>query len=69
MATFKRHDTVCYGTGDSKVRAMVTRVHRDGSVTVQARFFVRPDGTDLPGFLGYKYRMDAGDLRPCPSGA
>lgn len=55
-------DTVFYTTGGATVRARVETVHRDGTATVQALFYFR-EGKDAPGYLGFKYRMDANDLR------
>lgn len=43
------------------VNAIVRRAHRDGTATVEAQFFVR-DGKEQPGYLGYRYRLYAGDL-------
>ncbi len=39
-------------------------MHRDHSVTVTALFYVSSDGEDVPGYLGFKYRMWADDVRP-----
>lgn len=64
----KKGDSVLYSTGNSDVRARVETMHRDGSVTVKALFYVS-DGKDVPGYLGFKYRMDAGDLHPSTSSA
>lgn len=58
----QKGDTVFYSTGSADVRAKVVTLHRDGSVTVLAQFYVR-GGRDVPGYLGFKYRLDAADLR------
>jgi hypothetical protein len=46
------------------VEARVRRVHRDGSVSIEATFFRRPDGTHVPGYLGLKQRVSAHVLTP-----
>ena len=66
MHSLKRGDHITYSpgqTGKVRVRGMVRRLHRDGSVTVEARFFLDPDGKDVPGYLGYEYRMDPDHLK------
>lgn len=60
----QKGDTVFYSTGSADVRARVERLHRDDSVTVTALFYVGSDGEDVPGYLGFKYRMWADDVRP-----
>lgn len=55
-------ETVFYSNDNVTVRARVKTMHRDGSVTVEALFF-HCDGKDVPGYLGYCYRVDAGALR------
>lgn len=45
-----------------RVKAIVDTVHRDGTVTVTARHVVDEDGEPEGGFLGYQYRIDAGEL-------
>lgn len=63
----KRGDHITYSpgqTGKVRVRGIVRRIHRDGTVTVEARFFLDPDGKDVPGYLGYTYRMDPEHLKP-----
>nr|DAH84814.1 MAG TPA: hypothetical protein [Caudoviricetes sp.] len=52
----KKGDTVFYETKAAAVRARVTTVHRDGSVSVRALFFQR-DGKDIPGYLGFICRL------------
>ncbi|GAA5544238.1 MULTISPECIES: hypothetical protein [Hyphomicrobiales] len=58
---------VLYNTGSADVRARIETMHRDGSVTVRALFYHR-DGKDVPGYLGFKYRLWPDDpqigLRP-----
>ena len=61
----KRLDTVFYGVGAATVRARVETLHRDGTVTVGAQFFVDAEGKDVPGYLGYRFsRVERSDLRP-----
>lgn len=64
---YRKHDTVFYQPGQRKggttVRARVATVHRDGSYTITALFYVRADGSDVPGYLGFNYRVDARMLR------
>jgi hypothetical protein len=43
-------------------RARVVRIHRDGTVTVKALFQVGPDGKDIPGYLGFEYRISQDDI-------
>jgi hypothetical protein len=43
------------------VRAIVRRVHRDGTVTVEAQWSVENEGR-FGCYLGYKYRFDAEHL-------
>lgn len=59
----RKGDTVFYNTGSADVRARIERRHRDDSVTVTAMFYVGSDGKDVPGYLGFKYRMSADDVR------
>lgn len=64
---FKPGDHVTYVARDgagSPVRAVVKRAHRDGSCTIEAMFFVGADGCDLPGYLGYKSRLENERLTP-----
>lgn len=58
---FKKRDTVTYGPVGCAVRGYVDIVHRDGSVTVKAMFHVDANGKDLPGYLGFRYRVWPGD--------
>jgi hypothetical protein len=59
----KKGDTVFYSTGSAVIRARVRTRHRDGSVTVTALFYLS-DGEDVPGYLGFRYRIYAEDLFP-----
>jgi hypothetical protein len=70
MATtpkFQKGDHVHYGLGKfgkgRKVAAIVRRAHRDGTVTVEARFFVNSAGAREVGYLGYRYRYEASLLK------
>lgn len=51
---YRKGDAVC--DVDRETRYVVERVHRDGTYTVRAMFGLRKDGSDRPGFLGYRYR-------------
>lgn len=59
----KKGDTVFYTARADTVRAVVVRVHRDGSVTVEAKFAVDAAGKDRAGYLGFHYRPERADLR------
>lgn len=50
----------------ARTRYVVLQRHRDGTVTVKAMFFLDEEGKDRPGYLGYKYRVDADSLVPLP---
>jgi hypothetical protein len=41
------------------IEARVRRVHRDGSVSIEATFVRKPDGSTAPGYLGIKQRVNA----------
>lgn len=45
--------------GGWKVRAMVLTVHRDGTITIEARHALDEKGKIQGGYLGYRYRMKA----------
>jgi hypothetical protein len=60
---YKKNDKVTYNTGSAKVRGFVTTVHKDGSLTVKAMFYVGDDGKDIPGYLGFNYRVWPNDLQ------
>ena len=59
----KKGDTVFYTARTDTVRAVVVRSHRDGSVTVEAKFAVDAAGKDKGTYLGFTYRMERADLR------
>lgn len=42
----------------AKILACVRCMHRDGSVTVEARFFLDPQGEVSGTYLGYRYRLE-----------
>lgn len=64
MATkLNRGDMVTYGTRTQRVSAKVIRLHRDGSATVMARFFIDANGKQDGPFLGFSYRLDQDDLK------
>lgn len=52
----KKGEALIYSTGSSEVRARVETAHRDGSITVRAMFY-QNNGKDVPGYLGFKYRL------------
>lgn len=58
----QRGETVFYTNGENVVRASVISIHRDGTITVEAKFFHR-DGEDVAGYLGYRYRTSPAYLR------
>jgi hypothetical protein len=58
-----QHCTYTTHGGDMTFRARVVRIHRDGTVTVKALFQVGPDGKDIPGYLGFEYRISQDDIR------
>jgi hypothetical protein len=63
--TFHKGDFVTYAlrlNGPYRIQATVRTVHRDGSVTVEARHVLRSDGKPHGAYLGYRYRMDPADL-------
>ena len=62
MAYLKKGDQVTYVPAWSRkagpvIEAIVRRVHRDGSVSIEASFIRNPDGTTVPGWLGIKQRV------------
>lgn len=59
---FKKGDQLTYNTGSADIRARVETAHRDGSVTVTALFY-QDKGKDVPGYLGFKYRLWPNDLQ------
>ena len=63
----KKGDLVTYVPSWSRnrspvIEARVRRVHRDGTVSIEATFVRRPDGTTAPGYLGIKQRVSASVL-------
>lgn len=46
------------------ISAIVRRVHRDGTVTVEARFVLDKDGNATGGYLNHRYRISAKLLSP-----
>lgn len=44
------------------VTAIARRVHRDDTVTVEARHTLDETGKPRGCYLGFRYRLDAGDL-------
>jgi hypothetical protein len=57
-----RGETVFYKVREAPIRARVKSLHRDGMVTVTALFAVDSAGQDIPGYLGYNYRIDPAEL-------
>lgn len=43
----------------TQIEARVRRVHRDGTVSIEATFVRKSDGTRSPGYLGIKQRVSA----------
>lgn len=61
----KRNDRVEYRTpAGHRVLAIVRRAHRDGSYTVESRFFLNKIGKAEHGYLGYSFRLMGSDLVP-----
>jgi hypothetical protein len=58
MMEIKRGEAVFYRARGGVVRATVKTLHKDGSVSVRAHFFVDEDGKDMLGHLGVTYRVD-----------
>ncbi len=67
----RKHQHVTYraleGAGPT-ISAIVRCAHKDGTATVEARFVLDGDGNKIvPGYLGYRYRIDQAVLTPvCP---
>ena len=55
--TFKKGDMLTNGSTTYVVR----RVHRDGTITLEARFALFR-GKEKPGYLGHKYRVNPDGL-------
>ncbi len=62
----RKGDIVTYKVWWSKqrVNAIVRSVHRDGSVTVEARFMLDEKGEREGGYVGHKYRLYQNDVYP-----
>lgn len=60
----RKHDIITYTTSiGMRVQAIVRRMHRDGTVTIEERFVLhggKPVGT----YLGHRRRIDQQRLRP-----
>lgn len=52
----KKGTMVKYRAGEKEVLAIVRTAHRDGSCTVEARYFLE-GGKQVGGYLGYRYRQ------------
>lgn len=61
--TPKLHQIVTYQANNDTIRAIVRRVHRDGTVTVEARHVLDRKGRAVGGYIGFRYRVRARDLR------
>jgi hypothetical protein len=61
---FKRNDFVTYTVRKQVISARIDRAHRDGTLTLTALFFRDDAGNDLPGYLGYRYRVSPDGLAP-----
>lgn len=60
---YTKGEVVEYKTGNQRVRAIVRTRHKDGSATVEAGHFLSDQGVPVGAYLGFKYRLDAADLR------
>lgn len=47
---------------DRRHRYIVRTAHRDGTLTIEAMFALRPDGTDVPGWVGGTSRVHATEV-------
>lgn len=70
MNKLQKHQHVTYraweGVG-APISAIVCRVHRDGTATIEACHFLKDDGSVYAGYLGDRYRLPQRRLRPvCP---
>lgn len=70
MHSYAKRQTVFYSPWGRAVtiRARIETVHRDGTLTVRALFH-HAEGADVPGYLGFKYRLGPETLRRSPAGA
>jgi len=67
QTTPTKGDTVFYRSAAGViVRASIATMHRDGSVSVAAQFYVDDAHADLPGYLGFKFRLASDDLYLSP---
>lgn len=62
--TMKKGDLVTYVPRWSRdnqtvIEACVRRIHRDGSISIEATFVRKQDGSVAPGYLGIKQRVSA----------
>lgn len=65
-AQLRKGSFVTYPVRKLTISAVVRTMHRDGSVTVEARHVLdasKPHGIS-GGYLGYRYRMAREDLTP-----
>jgi len=63
--TVHKHQFVTYRVHNQTISAIVRRVHRDGTATVEARFVLDEEGNVTPGcYLGYRYRYAQSALTP-----
>jgi hypothetical protein len=58
---------VFYQVRATTVRAKVLRRHRDGSVTVEALFFLSPEGKDVAPRLGFEIRLERDEILARPN--
>lgn len=49
-----------------RIRARIRTCHKDGSFTIEAMFALDDNGKDIPGYLGYKYRIAASKIEDHP---
>lgn len=59
----KRGTLVVYGDPGLEILAVIRRAHRDGSFTVEPRFFLDSNGRWLRGYIGGAVRLLPSDLR------
>lgn len=59
---FRKHQFVTYEVRGRTISAIVRAVHRDGTVTVEARHELDQSGNIRGCYLGYRYRYEANDL-------
>lgn len=62
MATVKGDDVFYRSNSSDIVRAAVKTIHRDGSVSVLAKFYIDSDHKDRAGYLGFTFRLNEEDL-------